>query len=111
MHPTSVTLTSSGVSSWLPLNTAGYSPMNVTFQITVAALSSQYTVEITCDDAQGIFPSSYGIAAFPASAVGGPAISSANQIAGIAVPISAWRLRNTSTGGAVTALALAQGIG
>lgn len=111
MQPRYVTVSSSGSSPWQPTNWDGRSPMHIGFGILTSALSSRYEIDVTMDDPTATFPSSAGPTVFSASAIGGPIISSANQIGNVTTPIAAWRLTNTSTGGIVTVSWLELGIG
>src|SRR4051794_8618343 len=112
MQPRYVTLSSSGVSPWQLTNWHGFAPMQLGFGIRVASLSSQYAIDVTLDDPGTTFASSAGPTTFSASAIGGPATSSQNQIASISTaPIAAWRLTNNSTGGSVTVTFMQVGIG
>jgi hypothetical protein len=54
------------------------------------------------DDVTNTFPSSAGPTVFQSSQVGGISGGSSNAVGSITVPIAAWRLTVTSTGGSAT---------
>lgn len=112
MQPRYVTVTSSGVSAWQPVNWH-VTPINIGFASRVASLSSQYQIDVTMDDPFGTYPSSAGPTVFLSSqcAGGGIALSSIGGIGVITQPIAAWRITNNSTGGSVTVTVLQAGIG
>lgn len=111
MQPRYVTVTSSGSSPWQLVNWH-VTPINISFATRVAALSSQYQIDITLDDPTGVYPSSAGPTVFLSSqaAGGGIARSSIGGLGVITQPIAAWRITNNSTSGSVTVTELQSGI-
>lgn len=112
MQPRYVTVTSSGSSPWQLTNWHGSETFQISFSGRTNALSSNWQIDVTLDDPTGVYPSSAGTPlVLASSAFGGPAAGSSNAAGSIIVPIAAWRVTNSSTGGTVTVTVLQNGIG
>src|SRR5262249_8081610 len=112
MQPRYVTVTSSGSSPWQTTNWH-ITPFKITFSGRASGLRSNWQLDVTMDDPSGVYPSTAGAplifgASQISSALG---VTSSNVIGSITVPITAWRVTNSSTGGAITVTALQAGIG
>ena len=131
-NPSYITLPSSGgvgasFSPWQKVDDFR-NPVNLSFSIyssSVAALSSQASIQVTMDDPFGYFShpfsspgqgpggpsSSPFVSVFQSSALGaGNTINqSSGAIGSITVPITAWRVANSSSAGTVIVTALQSG--
>jgi len=112
MQPRYVTQTSSGSSPWQLTNWYGTNTFQISFSGRTTGLSSNWQLDVTLDDPSNVFPSSAGtVTVLTSTAFGGPAPASSNASGSIIVPIAAWRLTVSSTGGTVTVTALQNGVG
>ena len=113
MQPRYVTVSSSGSSPWQITNWDGAPPFQISFAGRANGLSSNWQLDVTLDDPSNVYPSSAGTPLiFGASQVSsGLGVTSSNVIGSILVPITAWRVTNSSTGGTITVTALQAGIG
>ena len=95
MRPTSVTLSATGTSAWIPVDYR-QAPFNIGVQIDVTGTITGWTVEVTMDDVFDPTVTPVAVLA-PAPLEAG----TVDEIGGITIPCRAVRLNATITSGSV----------